>query len=135
MAKTHLFCDSYHAFILRQSLRFSANQYFCGGCAQPVTTGQMWGRIRLVWMLTHLPKRPPNKLTPKIEKMSQKIMHTRNTLPMDGIAFINASTTTRMPWKRLNARNGRSALIVRKTRKTEREDEVVTVRGLVRAFE
>ena len=40
---------------------------------------------------------------------------------IDGMAFISASTTTRIPWNLERARSGRNARIVRRTRSTESE--------------
>ena len=39
-------------------------------------------------------KRPPNRFTPMMEKMSQKTRQTRRTLKMAGMAWIRALTTT-----------------------------------------
>lgn len=42
---------------------------------------------------THLKNLPPKNWTPIIEKMSQNTRHTRSTLNILGIAYINAFTT------------------------------------------
>lgn len=53
-----------------------------------------------------------------IEKMSQKTKHTNSTLKMDGMAYISAFTTIRMPCHREMARNGLRARNVLNERKT-----------------
>lgn len=53
-----------------------------------------------------------------IEKMSQKTRHTNSTLKMDGMAYISALTTIRIPCQRDIARNGRRARSVLNDRKT-----------------
>lgn len=66
----------------------------------------------------HLKNLPPKNCTPIIEKMSQNTKHTRSTLKMDGIAYIRALTTIRMPCHLDIARNGRNARKVRSDRRT-----------------
>lgn len=53
-----------------------------------------------------------------IEKISQKTRHTRSTLKIDGIAYINAFTTILMPCHRDIARSGRRARNVLSERST-----------------
>lgn len=53
-----------------------------------------------------------------IEKMSQNTRHTSSTLKIDGMAYIRAFTTIRMPCHRDMARNGRKARSVRNDRST-----------------
>lgn len=55
-----------------------------------------------------------------IENINQNTKHTSSTLKMDGIAYINAFTTIRIPCQRDMARNGRNALSVRNERNTLR---------------
>lgn len=67
---------------------------------------------------THLKNFPPKNCTPMIEKISQKTRHTRSTLKIDGIAYINAFTTILMPCHRDIARSGRRARNVLSERST-----------------
>lgn len=53
-----------------------------------------------------------------IEKINQNTKHTSSTLKMDGMAYISAFTTIRIPCQRDMARSGRNALNVRKDRNT-----------------
>lgn len=48
-----------------------------------------------------------------IENINQKTKQTSKTLKIDGMAYINAFTTIRIPCQRDIARNGLSALSVR----------------------
>ena len=51
-----------------------------------------------------------------IENINQKMRHTSNTLPIEGMAPTNAFTTTFIPSNLDNARRGRRARNVRKER-------------------
>lgn len=53
-----------------------------------------------------------------IEKINQNTKQTSSTLKMDGMAYIRAFTTIRIPCQREIARNGRNARSVRSERKT-----------------
>lgn len=53
-----------------------------------------------------------------MEKINQKTKQTRSTLKMEGIAYISALTTIRIPCQRDIARKGRNALNVRNDRNT-----------------
>lgn len=53
-----------------------------------------------------------------MEKMSQKTRHTSKTLKIDGMAYISALTTIRIPCQREMALRGLSARKVLKDRKT-----------------
>jgi hypothetical protein len=53
-----------------------------------------------------------------MENISQNTRHTNRTLKIDGMAYISALTTIRMPCHREMARNGRKARSVRNDRST-----------------
>lgn len=55
-----------------------------------------------------------------MENMSQKTRHTSKTLKIEGIAYISALTTIRMPCQREIARSGRRARNVLKDRNTRK---------------
>lgn len=69
---------------------------------------------------THLKNFPPKNCTPIIEKINQNTKHTKRTLKMEGIAYIRALTTIRMPCHLDIARSGRRARNVRNDRRTRR---------------
>lgn len=70
-----------------------------------------------VWF-KHLKNFPPKNCTPIIENINQKTRQTKSTLKMEGIAYMRAFTTIRMPCHREIARNGRRARSVRSDRST-----------------
>lgn len=53
-----------------------------------------------------------------MEKISQNTRHTNNTLKMDGMAYMRALTTIRIPCHLEMARSGRNARRVRNDRST-----------------
>lgn len=53
-----------------------------------------------------------------IENINQNTKHTNNTLKMDGMAYMSAFTTIRIPCQRDMARSGRNARNVRNDRST-----------------
>lgn len=55
-----------------------------------------------------------------MEKINQNTKQTSNTLKMEGIAYISALTTIRIPCHRDMARKGRKARNVRNDRSTRR---------------
>lgn len=55
-----------------------------------------------------------------MEKMSQKTRHTSKTLKIEGMAYIKALTTIRMPCQREMALSGLSARRVLRDRRTRK---------------